>query len=98
MNIHSYALGNRILLSRLLAALLFMMLGISLEAWPGVSPFIEHILSLLGWVLISIRIVGRIWSASYISGHKNANVVMDGPYSICRNALGFFSFVAGLGV
>ncbi len=98
MNERYYSTDKRILLSRVLAVVLLTILGISLSAWHKTIPLIGQLLSLTGWVLVGIGVVGRIWSASYISGHKNAKLIMDGPYSICRNPLYFFSFVGGLGV
>lgn len=98
MNKNYYSTDKRMLLSRALAVVLLMILGVSLSAWHGTMPVVEQLLSLAGWVLVGIGVIGRIWSASYISGHKNAKLIMDGPYSICRNPLYFFSFVGGLGV
>ncbi len=90
--------GNRILLSRLYAATLLATLLVSLNGWQTAAPFVENLLSLTGWLLIAIGVVGRIWSGSYICGFKNSGLVTDGPYSLCRNPLYFFTFVAGLGI
>jgi protein-S-isoprenylcysteine O-methyltransferase Ste14 len=90
--------GNRILLSRMFAMAIFALVFVSLNAWQHAAPMIEHSLSLMGWVLVGIGVTGRIWCSIYISGHKNIKLVVDGPYSICRNPLYVSSFIGGLGV
>ena len=42
--------------------------------------------------------MGRIWCSLYISGFKNAKLVTDGPYSLCRNPLYLFSYLGGVGI
>lgn len=98
MTVISFSLRNRILISRIVAATLFLLLGFSADGWDQDAPLLDLLLSLVGWVLISIGVSGRIWCSSYISGYKNTNLITDGPYSICRNPLYFFSFVGGLGI
>lgn len=51
-----------------------------------------------GTVLILIGIGGRLWSILYIGGRKSAELVTDGPYSIMRNPLYFFSTIAAAGI
>jgi hypothetical protein len=41
--------------------------------------------------------MGRVWVSAYISGRKNKDLVVDGPYSLTRNPLYFFSFLAYVG-
>jgi len=98
MNVIDALTGNRILVSRLFAVTILAALLVSLNGWQTFAPFVEQLLSLVGWVLVGIGVAGRIWSASYISGYKIDQLVTDGPYSVCRNPLYFFTFVAGLGV
>jgi len=42
--------------------------------------------------------LGRIWCFAYISGKKNDVLVTDGPYSLCRNPLYFFSILGIVGI
>jgi hypothetical protein len=51
-----------------------------------------------GIILVGSAIVGRLWCAQYIAGHKTELLITDGPYSVCRNPLYFFSLVGGTGV
>lgn len=54
-------------------------------------------LEISGFTLLGIAALGRIWSAAYISGKKSKVLVTDGPYSIMRNPLYFFSFLGFIG-
>jgi len=98
MNRTIFSTKNRILISRVLAVSMFVLLGLSAEGWQTTAPLVGAILSILGWTLVGIGMTGRIWSSSYISGRKSSELVMLGPYSISRNPLYFFSFVAGVGI
>jgi hypothetical protein len=49
-------------------------------------------------MLIGCAVVGRLWCAQYIAGYKSDRLVMEGPYSTCRNPLYFFSLLGGTGV
>ena len=51
-----------------------------------------------GALLVIMGVAGRLWSTMYIGGRKNDELVQGGPYSMCRNPLYLFSFIAGLGV
>ena len=42
--------------------------------------------------------LGRLWCMLHIAGHKNTALQIGGPYSVSRNPLYFFSFMALLGV
>lgn len=62
----------------------------------------EHALSSLlpglGAVAIFAAILGRGWCSLYIGGRKTRELVDRGPYSISRNPLYVFSFLAAFGV
>jgi protein-S-isoprenylcysteine O-methyltransferase Ste14 len=72
----------------------FLFAGGSAWANHEVSQQIE----LAGIGFIWIGVIGRLWSILYIGGHKASTVIMDGPYSVMRNPLYFFSTIAAVGV
>jgi hypothetical protein len=53
---------------------------------------------LLAFVLVLFAAFGRLWALSYISGHKTRDLITEGPYSIMRNPLYFFSLSGALGI
>ena len=97
MSISYFSAKNRIFFSRLVGALFFCALIVSLSAWRETEPFPWVVLSWMGWIFITVGAIGRIWCSSHIGGKKNVALVATGPYSVCRNPLYFFSFLAGIG-
>ncbi|MGD9842488.1 MAG: isoprenylcysteine carboxylmethyltransferase family protein [Steroidobacteraceae bacterium] len=95
-NANSYA-AARINLSRLAALILIGALCVTNSRWTGDNALVGSLLALLGWALLAIGVLGRVWSGSYICGRKNEQLMMVGPYSVCRNPLYLFSFIGGFG-
>ena len=52
----------------------------------------------IGIGLIAICVVGRLWCSLYIGNRKYKEIVQDGPYSVVRNPLYFFSIIGAFGV
>ncbi len=57
--------------------------------------FAHEMLSLL---LVIAGAVGRVWAGLYLGGRKNAVLMQEGPYSLCRHPLYFFSALGALGI
>jgi len=89
---------RRQLLSRICICLVLTLLAVGNTAWMHLNHLVEEGLFILGILLTGIGMVGRAWSLAYVVGNKNLTLIREGPYSLCRNPLYFFSFVAGLGV
>lgn len=51
----------------------------------------------VGCLLMGAGVIGRIWCLVCIAGFKNEELITDGPYSLCRNPLYFFSILATIG-
>lgn len=81
-------------ISRALATFIFVLLIMS---DPSPVPWLNLLLEIAGVLLIGAAVLGRIWCALYIAGRKNAELCIDGPYSICRNPLYLFSFFGAVG-
>jgi protein-S-isoprenylcysteine O-methyltransferase Ste14 len=88
----------RIYLTRIFFGLLIVLLLISGGRFETESPIFCAVLFLGGCVLAGIASLGRLWCSLYIAGHKTKDLVVTGPYSICRNPLYFFSMLGGIGV
>lgn len=52
----------------------------------------------LAFFLLFSSAMGRCWTSAYISGRKAKVLVREGPYSMVRNPLYFFSFLGYLAV
>lgn len=50
-----------------------------------------------GMLLVIGGVLGRFWSILYIGSRKNALVMRDGPYSMCRHPLYLFSTLSVFG-
>lgn len=66
------------------------------SAWQGTLA--GRAMFLAGIVLAAVGMVGRIWCLTYSSGYKSSELVTQGPYSVSRNPLYFFSFIGLIGI
>mgnify|MGYP003382004403 CR=1 FL=1 len=96
----SIALGHYQKMRRLLLFIGILIVGGAMmsiaSAWQ--NPAVSERVELTGIALIWFGIIGRLWSILYIGGHKSNMVIVDGPYSVMRNPLYFFSTLAAIGV
>ena len=88
----------RIRISQIFAVVLVVLICVSSSLWEDKAPFVTTALFLLGAVLVGIASLGRLWCSVYIAGYKTDHLVTQGPYSMCRNPLYFFSLLGALGV
>ena len=87
---------HRILVTRLFGGAFFLLVMVTGSAHEG--HVLEAVLFLAGLVLVGIATVGRLWCSLYISGHKDADLITTGPYSISRNPLYLFSLLGFAGI
>lgn len=80
----------------------FYTLCIAIFAIFGESCYQTSLLSkalfAIGGSLAAVGAFGRLWCSLYISGYKNNTLIIEGPYSLCRNPLYFFSFIGAIGI
>lgn len=75
----------------------FVLALVSESIWIK-NELAEELMYGAGLVLTFIGCLGRVWCLVHIAGRKNNELVMEGPYSLCRNPLYLFSFIATVGV
>lgn len=68
------------------------------SAWDSGDYIFSTLLFFTGIVFVGIALLGRMWCSLYIASYKTKVLVTEGPYSITRNPLYFFSFIGFLGV
>lgn len=92
-----FAAWFRILGTRLVAVVFFALLLFTTHTWIE-NGIVDLVLESIGFVLVTLGALGRIWSSLYIAGNKTETLIMVGPYSMVRNPLYFFSLIAAVGL
>ncbi len=95
---HSKFEQYRIIFSRIAAVAIIIFLFTTQSIWETKNETITFIMFLIGMILVGIASLGRMWCSLYIAGYKDDKLVTEGPYSICRNPLYFFSMIGLLGI
>ncbi|MCP3942675.1 MAG: isoprenylcysteine carboxylmethyltransferase family protein [Desulfobacteraceae bacterium] len=88
----------RIVLSRITAAVVLFFFCTTQSYWETEYEIIRFFLFLIGIILVAISALGRMWCSLYIAGYKDDQLIIKGPYSICRNPLYFFSMIGVIGI
>jgi protein-S-isoprenylcysteine O-methyltransferase Ste14 len=52
----------------------------------------------LGFVCVTLACLGRLWASVFIAGHKDVELVTNGPYGLCRHPLYACSLLGALGL
>ena len=86
----------RLTVSRIALGAVISLALVAPHAWDE-GGLTDKVLAMFGYVLLLVGCAGRIWCALYIAGRKNKVLVEQGPYSLTRNPLYFFSFLAFIG-
>lgn len=87
----------RIVLTRAFFGVCLFIIIFSHYSWNP-TLVINSVFELIGLLFISIGVLGRLWASAYISGNKTNTVITEGPYSIVRHPLYFFSFFGAIGI
>ena len=88
---------HRTRLSQCLGIIFLIVFTFSDRKLDRSAHFAAEIMWISGCLLVGAAAVGRLWCAQYIAGYKTDVLIMEGPYSMCRNPLYFFSFLGGMG-
>ena len=103
---HDYAMTNlavarnrinlRLFIPKLLFLPAILLALVSQHAYVE-DGFWDTTWEVLSFLILMVAGIGRVWTSAYISGRKTHELVTDGPYSLTRNPLYFFSLLAYVG-
>jgi len=61
------------------------------------GSFVDLAFETVGFFLMTVGVLWRLWCTLYIGGRKNMELQVTGPYSLVRHPLYFGSLLLGLG-
>jgi protein-S-isoprenylcysteine O-methyltransferase Ste14 len=62
------------------------------------GTFWHETMEQIGYILISICVIGRVYATAFLGGFKNDKLITVGPFSVVRNPLYAFSLIGILGI
>jgi protein-S-isoprenylcysteine O-methyltransferase Ste14 len=63
-----------------------------------VSAAWYYLAGVAGFICVALACLGRIWTSTFIAGHKDEELVTTGPYAVCRHPLYACSVLGALGL
>lgn len=88
---------GRIRDTRIVGIILVLSFLVSSSVIPDGS-WQHEMVEFVGYFLIAVCVLGRVYSTAFLGGHKNTSLIRKGPFSIVRNPLYVFSYIGILGV
>lgn len=70
----------------------------SVAGRPPLEPAADRAVAALALLLVASAVLGRIWCSAFIAGRKDAELVREGPYSLCRHPLYLLSLLGTAGI
>jgi len=67
------------------------------HSWPE-EAMLDFVLDTLGYVLLVLGVLGRLWCTLYIGGRKHEELQTTGPYSIVRHPLYVSNLLLAVGI
>lgn len=83
--------------SRIFVVILVLVLLISKPMFAA-GDFPRECMLWFGYAMVIFGAFGRVYCSAFIGGRKNDEVVRAGPFSVVRNPLYVFSFIAMIGI
>ena len=88
---------SRIRDTRMVGVLLVLSFLVSNSMMPD-GTWVHEISEFIGYFLIAVCVLGRVYSTAFLGGHKNESLIRQGPFSVVRNPLYVFSYIGIIGV
>jgi protein-S-isoprenylcysteine O-methyltransferase Ste14 len=88
---------SRIRDSKIIVVLALLIVFLTKALIPSTSEMHE-VIEYLGYFLVAICALGRVYSTAFLGGHKNQTLITYGAFSVVRNPLYFFSLLGMTGV